>query len=145
MDQVCPLSFKSIDATTVRIVSLFMFALTALMIWSESLVLALLLVLDFMIRLYVSRSYSPLFWFAGRLQYFLKLSPRYEDAAAKRLAAHFGLLFMLLFALLIAQQQWLWLYGVAALFFTCSALEVLFGYCIGCKIYHLYVLLKKAL
>lgn len=144
MDQVCPLSFKPIDATTVRIISLFVLLLSMAMIWNDSLLIAIALLLDFTIRLYIDPNYSPLFKLAVWTQRLFGFASRFEDAAAKRLAAHFALVFMLLFALLIAQQQWLWLYVVAALFFACSALEVLFGYCIGCKIYHLYVLFKRA-
>ncbi len=145
MDQVCPISYKQIDATTVRILSLFVFAGVAWMLWSASLLAAMLLVIDFMIRLYWSRNYSPLFLSARAVQHFLGLPQRYEDAAAKRLAAHFGLLFMLLFLVFIWQQQWLWLYGAASIFFLCSGLEILFGYCIGCKIYYLYCFMKRAL
>lgn len=60
-----------------------------------------------------------------------------EDAGAKRLAAFFGVGFT--FALLITS----WLGTdlataiIAGIFLFCAALELLFGYCIACKIYYI--------
>ncbi|MEA3523181.1 MAG: DUF4395 domain-containing protein [Campylobacterota bacterium] len=136
MIRSCPINFQRIDATTIRIVSFIVIIAIVLHVSISSSWILLFLVFDFMVRLYGDNNYSLTFRLATWVQKQLRLPSKYEDAAAKRLAGHFGLLFtlLLLSAYLLELPQFF--YTVATIFVSCASLEVLFGFCVGCKVYY---------
>ena len=97
----------------------------------------ILLIADFMLRLYGYKHLSPINISSLFIQKKLSLPVKMEDAGAKRLAAFFGVGFTI--ALLIS----LWIGAdlaiafISGIFLFCAALELLFGYCIACKIYYI--------
>ncbi len=135
MAQACPLLFRQIDGTVVRINAVSVTLLVLLFVATSQSFWLYLLGGDFIVRLYGSKSYSPVNRLSLWVQKVLRLQPRMTDAGAKRLAAQFGLLFTLL---LIAGHHLGLSAFVAALvsvFLLCLGLELLFNYCVGCKIY----------
>ncbi len=69
----------------------------------------------------------------------MQIKPSMEDAAPKKFAASIGFLMTLslLFAsLLHLKILFSLLFGLLV---SCIALEALFRYCVGCKIYHFYI------
>ena len=135
MSQSCPLLFRQIDATITKInaflvMGSIVFYLVTMQKW-----ILVFLVLDFLIRLSGYKMLSPIFKISSELQKIFKLPVRLEDAGSKRLAAFFGLFFMV--GTLIADiEGWtsaIWV--IAAIFITCVLLDLLFDYCIACKIY----------
>ncbi len=140
MSYSCPISFERVDAVTIRIATLLISMVVVSHIYFDSVWVIMLLVLDFMVRLYGNRRFSIVYLSAARLQKMLHLKSRYEDAAAKRLAAHFGLLFALLLLLTSSLNFAVAHTIIAIIFLSCAALEIAIGYCLGCKIY--YVLKK---
>ncbi len=145
MARACPVNFQQVDATTVRIISLLVLISVVAALFAPSFWLFLLLATDFTIRLYGNVRHSPFYMMAAALQERMGWESSFEDAAAKRLAAHFGLLFMLLLALFSWMGLPVFLYATTGVFLLCSSLEVLFGYCLGCKIYYLYQHLLRLL
>ena len=137
MSQACPLLFRQIDGTVVRINALWVTLLVIIFLTTSQTFWLYLLVADFMVRLYGSKAYSPI----NRLSMFVKKMMRFEthmtDAGAKRLAAHFGVLFSVLLIAAHHLGMEKVTYVLAALFILCAALEVLFNYCVGCKIYYI--------
>jgi hypothetical protein len=93
------------------------------------------LIIDFMIRLSGKKSFSPIFLFASGVQAVFKLPTRLEDAGAKRLAAFFGLSFMvgILVSDLLKCEIGVWIFALS--FMGCVVLDLLFDYCIACKVY----------
>ena len=138
MSQSCPLAFRKIDGTIARINALSVFLLSFLSVFIPEPIILLVLGLDFMIRLYGNRRFSPIFQVSTLLKRVLGLKSEMVDAGAKRLAAHFGLFFV--FAALASDLAGLTvvMYAIVAVFLFCLSLELLFGYCIGCKIYFIY-------
>ena len=95
MSQSCPLLFRQIDATITKInaflvMGSIVFYLVTMQKW-----ILVFLVLDFLIRLSGYKMLSPIFKISSELQKIFKLPVRLEDAGSKRLAAFFGLFFML--------------------------------------------------
>jgi hypothetical protein len=135
MAHSCPINFERVDATTIRIISLLVMSTVVLHIIVGSPLILLLLVIDFMIRLYADKNYSLTYRVASWIQNSLKLEPKYEDAGAKRLASHFGLLFTLLLLSASILELPVAFYTIAGIFLGCASLEVLFGFCVGCKVY----------
>lgn len=137
MAQQCPLIFRQVDATVTRINTLFVISAIVAFLLTQSLVILIVLIIDFMFRLYGYKHLSPIQNISLFIQKKLSLPVKMEDAGAKRLAAFFGVGFT--FALLITS----WLGTdlataiIAGIFLFCAALELLFGYCIACKIYYI--------
>jgi len=135
MAQSCPINFERIDATTIRIVSLIVIIFIALHVSIQSPWVLLFLAFDFLIRLYSDKDRSIIFRIATWIQKKLRLESKFEDAAAKRLAGHFGLLFTLLLLITHLLELQLAFNVIALIFISCATLEVFFGFCVGCKVY----------
>jgi hypothetical protein len=137
MSQQCPLIFRQVDATVTRINTLFVVIGIVTFLWTQSTIVLMVLIADFILRLYGFKQYSPINISSLYIQKKLALPVKMEDAGAKRLAAFFGTGFTI--ALLIGS----WLGAdlavafIAGIFLFCAALELFFGYCIGCKIYYI--------
>ena len=138
MSQSCPISFERVDATTIRIVSLLVIIFIALHVSIQSPWILLFLAFDFLIRLYSDKNRSIVFRIATWVQKRLQLESKFEDAAAKRLAGHFGLLFTLLLLGTYLLELHFAFNVIALIFISCASLEVLFGFCVGCKIYFIF-------
>lgn len=138
MAQSCPLAYRQIDGTITRLNALSIFLLLSLFVYFTNPLILLFLGLDYMMRLYGNKRFSPV----NQLSYVLKrlfgIKAEMVDAGAKRLAAHFGLFFV--FFALGAELAGLTvvMYAAVAVFLLCLSLELLFAYCIGCKIYFIY-------
>ncbi|WP_434580150.1 DUF4395 domain-containing protein [Sulfurimonas sp. NW15] len=134
----CPISFIKVDANIVRINASYILLLFSLYLGTSSRGIVLFLIADFMIRLFIDKNYSPLYFLSARTKELLHVKSKFEDAAAKRLATYFGLIFLVfivLFDLLHAQMLF---YIMSGVFLVCLFLEVAFNYCLGCKMYYLY-------
>jgi hypothetical protein len=135
MSQVCPLLFRQIDAMISKIsAALVMSSVIAYLITMQKLILVFL-ILDFIVRLSGYKRISPIYQFANGIQKLFKLSVKMEDAGAKRLAAIFGLVFMIgmLVSDFLHSITAVWI--IAAAFMSCVLLDLFFNYCIACKVY----------
>jgi len=141
MAQACPINFSSVDNTVSRTVSFFSAVAVALFFETGSLLWLYALGADLLVRLYGNKHYSPLFLAASGIKRALRLPTQRVDGAAKKVAGHFGLFFIVLqisaahFGLHAA------LVGAAAVYVLCLVLDVLFSFCVGCKVYYLYRML----
>jgi hypothetical protein len=138
MAQSCPLVFRQIDGTIARLNALSVFLLLLLFVFVTNPLILLFLGLDFIIRLYGNKNLSPVFQISKGMKKLFGFKSEMVDAGAKRLAAHFGLFFVFLsLATHLAGLNAL-MYSAVGIFMFCLSLELLFGYCIGCKIYFIY-------
>lgn len=137
MAHSCPINFQRVDATTVRIISLFVITAVLVHMMLASKLILVFLAIDFMIRLYADKNYSPIYRMASLLQQSINLEPKFEDAGAKRLAMYFGLLFTLLLLSASILELPVAVYTIAGIFIGCASLEILFGFCVGCKVYYI--------
>jgi len=138
MAQSCPLAFRQIDGTIARLNALSVFLLLILFVVTTQPAILFLLGADFMIRLYGNKSLSPIFQLSKALKKLFKLPSEMVDAGAKRLAAHFGLFFVALSLAASLSGMTALMYVAVGIFMFCLSLELLFAYCIGCKIYFIY-------
>lgn len=137
MAQQCPLLFRQVDATVTRINTLFVIlGIIAFMATQSSWVL-IVLIIDFLLRLSGKKHLSPINISSSWIQKKLSLPVKMEDAGAKRLAAIFGTGFTIALLLLSWMNLDIAVALVAGIFLFCAALELLFGYCIACKIYYI--------
>ena len=138
MSQSCPLAFRQIDGTIARLNALSVFVLLSLFMVAKSPFILIFLGADFMVRLYGNKNYSLVFLLSKGIKKIVGFKSEMVDAGAKRLAAHFGLLFVALsLASALAGFEVL-MQVTVGVFLFCLSLELLFAYCIGCKIYFIY-------
>jgi len=138
MPQSCPLAFRQIDGTIARINALSVFLLLSLFVFIPNPLILLVLGVDFTIRLYRNKNFSPIFQISKGIKKLFGFRSEMVDAGAKRLAAHFGLFFVLVTLSANLAGFMVLMYSAVAIFLFCLSLELLFAYCIGCKIYFIY-------
>jgi len=135
MSQACPLLFRQVDANISKMSAVAVsIGVIAYLITMQKVILAFIII-DFILRLSKFKGMSPIFRGSCLVKRILNLPTRLEDAGAKRLAAIFGLVFsiaMLGFDFLgLIVGIWI----VAAIFISCVFLDLVFDYCIACKVY----------
>ena len=135
MPNSCPLNFERVDSNVSRLSTLFVASLVILYLFSSNVYILIFLALDFIIKLFLNKEFSPISMLSKQIKSLFRMKEKFADGGAKRLAGMFGLLFV--FLLLIAHflnAPFISLV-VAAIFLSCSLLDLFFSYCIGCKIY----------
>lgn len=137
MAQQCPLIFRQVDATVTRINTLFIIAGVIGFLITDYVVILVLLTIDFLLRLYGYKHISPVHNISLFIQRKFSFSIKMEDAGAKRLAAFFGLAFTIALILFHIIGIPLAVNGIAFIYLFCAGFELIFGYCIACKIYYI--------
>lgn len=135
MNYSCPMSFKQIDSNVSRLTSSFVAIFVILyLIYGFSIILYFL-AFDFIMRLFITKDSSLFYMSALFIKERLSIKDKFVDSGSKRLAAYFGLIFVLM--LLVAHYLDIYVLTlvIAAIFLTCSLLDVFFDFCLGCKIY----------
>lgn len=137
MSNACPLNFQKVDENVSRISALFVATLVVAYLLLHNVFVLYFLVLDFVLRLFVNRTNSPIILSAQFFKNILNIQEKLVDGGAKKLAGFFGLFFVVLLLLAHYFTSWGISMSVAAIFLLCSLLDVFFNYCLGCKIYHI--------
>ncbi|WP_295055712.1 DUF4395 domain-containing protein [Sulfuricurvum sp.] len=137
MAQQCPLIFRQVDATVTRINTLFVILSIIGFLLMDNILVLIFLIIDFFLRLYGYKQFSPINRLSVFIQRKLSLSIKMEDAGAKRLAAFFGLVFSIVLAIASVLNLQPVITIIAGIFLFCASLELFFGYCIACKIYYI--------
>lgn len=137
MSQQCPLIFRQVDATVTRINTLFVISGVIGFLMTQSPIILVGLIIDFILRLYGYKHLSPINNLSLIIQHKLSLPTKMEDAGAKRLAAFFGVGFIIAIGISSLLGYFFAVNFIAGIFLSCAALELFFGYCIACKIYYI--------
>ena len=135
MSQACPLIFRNVDGTVIRVGTVFVALFVVLFLATSQVAILYFLAVDFMIRLYGLKKYSFIHQLSLFTKNALSLKEDISDAGAKRVAAQFGVSFIFMLIVESYFRVDILLYTTAGIFLSCSALEIVFNYCIGCKVY----------
>ena len=135
MSNSCPLNFERVDSNVARVSSLAVASLVIVYLFNSNIYVLLLLALDFIVKLFCKKELSLTIMIAKSIKHTFKMEDKFTDGGAKRLASMFGLLFVLLLIVTHFLNAWVASLVVAAIFLSCSLLDVFFNYCIGCKVY----------
>ena len=138
MSKSCPISLRSIDANLVRINSVYVTLIFLLFLFTQESVVILFLVVDFITRVLLDKEYSLLYMISKYTQKKFHIEKKRVDEAPKKLASFFGLSFVTLIAFATLLHFTLFAYILSGILLACLFLEVIFSYCLGCEIYHLY-------
>lgn len=136
----CPINYKKADQNVMRVLAGLVTLIGLLFILSFQILLLLILLYDFLVRIFSYQKISPLFQIS---RFFAKLArlKKYEvDAGPKLFASKLGFLFVSSTAIMFLLGYPLVVIMIMFLLVCCAFLEAAFGYCVGCEI---YMLLKK--
>lgn len=137
MAQQCPLLFRQVDAAVIRINTLFVIAGVVAYLLSDAVAILVFVIVDFLIRLYGYKHLSPTQNGSLWIQRKLSIPSKMEDAGAKRLAAYFGVGFIIaLVAFHVIGIGWA-VHAIAAIYLFSASLDLFFGFCIACKLYYM--------
>ena len=136
MIQSCPISFNRIDAHIVRIIAFQVVLVAFLLLWTQHLFFALILLFDFLVRTLQLKKISPFSTIAKLISQFFHLKPQLCDEAPKRFALYLGLGIISFFTTFLMFGFIKVALFMISILIICASLEALFDYCIGCKIYH---------
>jgi len=137
MTQTCPISFKRVDANLVRIIATQVISIALLLVYTQEIIFALILLFDFSVRILNLKQLSILAYIAQLIIKYFKIEVQLCDEAPKRFALYLGLIIIVIFTLLYVFQLNILASMLVSILLLCAFLEATFNYCVGCKIYHL--------
>lgn len=135
MSQTCPLLFRQVDSTISKISAAVVMTGVIIYLITMQKWIIFFTILDFILRLYGYKKVSPIFQLSNGIQKLFRLPVYLEDAGAKRLAAIFGLFFMIGIVVSDFAGCLIGIWIIAGIFISCVLLDLLFDYCIACKVY----------
>lgn len=138
MAPACPITFRQIDGTIVRINAFILSLLLLAFLITNQIIFIYILGVDLIIRLFINKRLSPINQISRLIKVMLKAKTHSTDAGAKRLASYFALGFswtiVLLYSFALVEEAKI----LASVFILFSSLELIFNFCVGCKIYFIY-------
>lgn len=143
MAHICPINGEKINEPTVRIVAGIVVILASVGIFFNQPIIFLLLGCDFLVRGFYKKEYSFLRFVGIQITNALNFNIKLIDAAPKRFAAKIGFIFSLLILSLLLLQQLNVALILAIILIVCAVLESVFGYCLGCQFYSVYITVKE--
>jgi len=142
MAPVCPITFRQIDGTIVRINALSLSLILMAYLLSNQIIFIYVLGIDLVIRLFINKGLSPINQISRLIKVMIRAKTNNTDAGAKRLAAYFALGFswtiIALHSFGLENEAKI----LSLVFILFSSLELVFNFCVGCKIYFIYKKLK---
>jgi len=94
------------------------------------------LIIDFSIKLFLDKKYSPISQVALKIRILLKMEKKLIDGGAKKLANIFGMVFVCLLFITHFIGSYYLSYIVGAVFLFCALMDVFINYCVACKVYY---------
>lgn len=134
----CPISLISVDSNIARINAFYVGVLIIVFLLTASTIFVYFLILDFTTRIFFYKEFSLLYMTSKKTKELFKLESIKVDGAPKKLAAIFGLTFLVAIALVNFFALSVVMYLLSTVLLVCIILEVAFSYCLGCVIYNLY-------
>jgi len=131
----CPVSPNRVDENTARINAIVTVIIIGFGLFQNSIILSLLLAIDFFLRAFTRGSYSPVRFLSKQVGHALHIAEKPIDASPKRFAAGMGMTLAIIISIfqLLNLESYAILVGAVLIFF--ALLEGLVGFCMGCLIY----------
>jgi len=138
MAPTCPISFRQIDGTIVRINAFSASLILLAYLFTDQIAFVYILGLDLIIRLFINKKLSPINQIGKLIKMLIRAKTQNTDAGAKRLAAYFALGFSFSIIGLHSLGLGYEAKALSAMFILFASLEFVFNFCVGCKIYFIY-------
>jgi hypothetical protein len=141
IEAICPITNKKVDENVARFNATITVLLLAAFVVSDTPLIALFLLVDFLLRGFELSAYSPIAIVSKKIVAALALKPKIINAGPKLFAAKVGALFSLSVMVSAFLGQTPLAFAFSAIFGICAFLEAAFGFCLACRIYpYLYKL-----
>ena len=137
MANACPLNFKQVDSNITRFSAFVVSTMVLLYLYTDNILILYFLVMDFSLKLFLNPGVSPINMVAEFLKSFFRVKDKMVDGGAKKLAGIFGFTFVMMLIISHFIGSWNISVVIAGIFLLCSLLDVVFSFCIACKIYFL--------
>jgi hypothetical protein len=119
-----------------RIISFQVSLFTVILLFTQESFFALVILFDFLMRALRLSNFSP-FEIAGKLLISKwGIAPKLCDESPKRFALYLGLVTSLFIVVFYFADFTIFATVIAIILLICALLEVLFDFCIGCKLYY---------
>ena len=136
MSPSCPISTRRVDSNMARIISFQVSLFTVILLFTQESFFALVILFDFLMRALRLSNFSP-FEIAGKLLISgWGIAPKLCDESPKRFALYLGLVTSLFIVVFYFADFTIFATVIAIILLICALLEVLFDFCIGCKLYY---------
>lgn len=135
--QTCPISFNRVDTNFIRIIAAQVISIALILIYTQELIFALILLFDFSVRVLNLKQLSIFAYIAQFIIKNFKLEVQLCDEAPKRFALYVGIAIIATFTLLYFFNLNILASIFVSILLICAFLEATFDYCVGCKVYHL--------
>ncbi len=145
MAHICPINGEKINEPTVRTVAGIVVILASFGIYFKLSSIFVLLAFDFFVRGFYKKEYSFLRLIAIQVTNLLNFKTKLIDSAPKRFAAKIGFIFSILTLALVLLHKFNFALIVTVILIVCAVLESVFGYCLGCQFYSIYITIKDNL
>ncbi|WP_373072600.1 DUF4395 family protein [Sulfurimonas sp.] len=137
MSYSCPVSFERIESNTSRLSSLIVSACVLYYFFTPNIYVLCFLFIDFFTRIFLKKEFSLIYLLSRTIKKSARMSPKYVDSGAKKLAGIFALIFIFLIAAANYMEYIIFEFLVGGIFILCSLLDAFVNYCVGCKIYYI--------
>ena len=138
MAPTCPIAFRQIDGTIVRLNALSLSLILLAYLFTDLIAFIYVLGFDLMIRLFINKKLSPINQISRFVKAVIRAKTHSTDAGAKRLAAYFALGFSWSIIALHTFGLGYEAKVLSSVFILFASLEWIFNFCVGCKIYFIY-------
>ena len=138
MAPACPITFRQIDGTIVRINALSLSLMLLAYLYSGQIAFIYFLGFDLIVRLFINKRLSPINQVSRLIKVAIRAKTHSTDAGAKRLASFFALGFSWTIVLLHSFGLMNEAKILSSVFILFASLELIFNFCVGCKIYFIY-------
>jgi len=132
----CPISFKNIDSYAFRLSGIFYIFLLIVFIYNENILFIVYILGDILMRLTPFNN-SPILFFCSLLLKIVHAQKSLSDEAPKRFALILGSLMLLMIILSKFYTFDFFSFIVTLNLIVLKLLDVIFDYCVGCKLYQL--------
>ena len=140
---VCPISYSQVDKHLIKAYSSIVLIVLAVSLFLNNHIGLYLITIDFIIRVFIGIKYSPLCSFLTLGMRVSHLKPKLINAGSKKIAAIVGLFFSVLITLASVFSLPTMAVCLTLIFMFAIMLDLVFDYCLACKMQSLYLTYTK--
>jgi len=141
--QACPISYEQVDKHLVKAYSSLVLSVLLFSIFTGRHLLIYFITFDFLIRVFAGIKYSPLCKFLTHSLKITSFKPVLINAGTKKISAQAGLIFCLSICIFHLLNWQLPALLTSLLFAVAISIDLIFDYCLACKMQSFYLTYLK--
>ena len=134
----CPISLDQVDKNLIKLYSSFVLAVLVVALLTPFKIGIYLITIDFIIRVFIGIKYSPLCMVLTKSLKIVAIKKVLIDSGRKKIAAQVGLMFSVLISISYIMGYAIIANVLALFFISAISLDLVFNYCLACKMQSLY-------